>query len=139
MPEYDYQLASGWDNEVGFANVEAINPGVGSTIPNNSAYFIVKAYNTYSRGQKRFHPDGSTSRAGFASVVWMLLDVDAAAYNWLYANRSGQVTIRTTTGVDGSYSNWNAYADMPDPAELQENDFGRFGDVPIRMTLVETT
>jgi hypothetical protein len=113
----------------------------GSTIPNHSAYFAVKAYNTYSRGEKRFHPNGATSRAGFASVIWILLDVDAASYNWLYlyTNYNRDVTIATTTGVDGVYSNWNAYADMPDPSALQENDFGRFGEVPIRMTLVETT
>lgn len=137
MPEYEYSIINNWDNAVNLVNVESLNPGVGSTIPNNSAYFVVKAYNAYRRGQRRFSPTVGSSFAGFKSVIWRFLDVDAAAYNWLVANRSGQVTIRTTTGVDGTYSNWNAYAIFPDPADLEENDIGRFGNVDATMILVE--
>ena len=137
MPEFEYSIINNWDNAAGLVNVESINPGVGSTIPNHTAYFVVKAYNAYRRGQRRFSPNVGSSFAGFKSVIWNLLDVDAASYEWLVTNRSGQVTIRTTTGVDGVYSNWNAYAIYPDPADLEENDVGRYGSVDVLMILVE--
>lgn len=139
MPEFDYQIAAGWDNEAGFTNVEDLVPASGDSIPNHAAYFVVKAYNTYRRGQRRFSPDGTSSFAGFRQVVWRCADADAAAYAWLRDTYEGQVTIRTTTGVDGTYSNWNAYARFPDPADLTEATVGRYENIDIIMTLVETT
>jgi hypothetical protein len=136
---YDYQIATDWDNEADFDNLEALVPGAGSPIPNSSVYFVVKAYNTFRRGERRFSPASSSDYAGHKTLTWRLPDVDAAAYNWLYNTYDGQVTIRTTTGVDDSYSNWNAYALFPDPADLAESDFGRFENVDILMVLIETT
>lgn len=139
MPEFSYSIATGWDNEAGFTNVEALTPAAGTVIPGLTIYFVVKAYNTYRRGQRRFDIATANSYVGFKSVGWRFLDVSAAAYNWLFDTYNGQLTIRTTTGVDGVYSNWNVYPQFPDPADLTESDTGRFGDVDVPMILVETT
>lgn len=139
MAEFNYQIAAGWDEEANYDNVEDLVPSAGTVIPGLNIYFVVKAYNTYRRGQRRFNLNAASSHAGHPSVTWRFLDVDAAAYAWLVTNYSGQITIRTTTGVDGTYTNWNAYPQFPDPAELQESDTGRFGDVDVPMLLIEAT
>jgi hypothetical protein len=139
MAEYSYQIATGWDNEVDFDNVEDLVPSSGNTIPSHNSYFVVKAYNTYRRGQRRFSPNAASSFVGLKQVTWVIADADAEAYEWLYETYEGQVTIRTTTGTDGAYSNWNAYARFPDPADLAEATVGRYENIEVIMVLVETT
>lgn len=138
MPEYEYQIASAWDNEAGFTNMESLTPAAGETIPNHTAYFVVQAAPRYSRGQQRFSPK-SASYTGFAVVTWNLPQVHDAAYEWFYTNYSGQNTIRTTTGVTGSYSNLNVITSMPSPSELTPVNFGYFEDVPITHKVISST
>ncbi|MGB1285069.1 MAG: hypothetical protein ACPG7F_00935 [Aggregatilineales bacterium] len=139
MPEYEYQIASGWDNEAGFTNMEVLTPAAGDTIPRSTVYFIVQAAPRYNRGQSRFSATGASSFAGFATVTWTLLVVHDAAYEWFYNNYSGQNTIRTTTGVTGSYSNKNVMTSMLSPEELDAVDFGYFENVPITHRIISST
>lgn len=139
MPEYEYQIASGWDAEGSFTNMENLTPGSGEALPNSSVYFFVRAYGGYSRGQQRFSATGATSYVGFASVEWTLPEVHSVAYDWLYDNYNGQNTIRTTLGTVGVYENWNVYSKFPSPFELQTVNFGYYEEVIIRHTLVSST
>lgn len=139
MPEYEYQIASGWDAEGSFTNMESLTPGAGEALPNSSVYFFVRAYGAYSRGQQRFSATGASSYVGFASVEWVLPLVHSGAYDWLYSNYNGQNTIRTTTGVYATYSNWNVYSQFPSPLDLQAADFRYYEDVTIRHILVSST
>lgn len=139
MPDYEYQIATGWDNEAGFTNMESLTPGAGDPIPRSSVYFLVQASPRYSRGQPRFDATGGSGYVGFKVVKWNLPVVHDAAYEWLYTNYSGQNTIRTTTGVRDSYSNWNVFTSMLSPDELTPIDFGFFEDVIITHKLRSTT
>lgn len=143
--QYNYQIASTWNNEVGFTNVESLDPtgtmgyADARVIPGTPSYFTVTAYDTYARGQRRYSPDGTASFAGFKRVVWLMSDVDALAYNWFIAQYEGLVTIATTLGYAGTYTNYNAYCRCPDPSELQTNEYGRYANIEVEMILVETT
>lgn len=139
MPEYEYQIASGYDNEAGFTNMETLTPSSGNTIPRSAAYFIVQAAPRYNRGQQRFSATGASSFAGFATVEWNLLLVHDAAYEWFYNNYAGQNTIRTTTGVTGVYSNKNVITSMLSPSELDATDFGYFENVPVTHRIISST
>ncbi len=143
MPAYSYQIASGYDNEAGFTNMESLTPTPsgdtyrvgGATSP----YFVVRAFAAYRRGQRRFDASGGASFAGYAVVLWTFPRVHSAAWDWLIDNYSGQVTIATTTGVYDSYANYNAIASYSDPGELEGEAGGFLRDAICTLRIVSTT
>jgi hypothetical protein len=139
MARYDYKLATGYDNEAGFTNVEDALP----TYNGRQTFYPVGRAN-FDEGTLRVRADGEIYAAGFDSFVWELNILTYAQWAYLQTNYctggtgySGLVTARTRL-IGGTYSNYNAVMHLPKPPE-EEKKFVAMRNVIIRFVQAEAT
>jgi len=139
MALQSYELATGWDNEAGFTNVEDITVTDARTLPMvGSPVFFVEGISGFSRGQRRFDASGGASFNGFERVALKCAVVDPLAYAHIRDNYVGQVTVRTTRGEKDTFGNYNAYLRIPDPEEMELRN-GMYYGFEFRLMLVSST
>lgn len=139
MAIYEYKLASGYDNEAGFQNVETIIPKY-----TNRVSFYPKGRGNFDEGIMRFRADGSVYFTGYQSFTWPLDLLTYAQWVYLQTNYctggtglSGKVTVATRIPV-GTYSNYNAIMILP---KLSESDklYGGIKHTEIKFVHAEAT
>lgn len=111
----DNQIAAGHDNEVGFTNVEEL------TDANGIRFGVVNDFPHYRLGSPVLRGDKQTVSQGSATTFWSNPITKAGwyyIYNTLLSGAlSGNVTIRTQTTQEGTYSNFNAILTILDIAD----------------------
>lgn len=139
MAFQEYKLATGYDNEAGFDNVEDVFPTYA-----NKQSFYPRGRPKFDEGVLRIRADGTVYFTGFQSFAWPL---DFLSYDqWVYAQTnyctggtglSGLVTAATRL-PSGSYSNYNAVMILPKMSESDVN-FGGILKTEIRFIRAEAT
>lgn len=117
MAHYNYQIAVGWDNSAGLANIEAISVTGADPIFGTTHYYV-RAFTQYLQGQEVFDINAGQTFEGYESVIWISSVMTPAAWSYLKTTYEGQVTIKTTLGVPGTYSNKNAWLRLPRPRNM---------------------
>jgi len=139
MPIYEYKLASGYDNEAGFVNVETAFPTYTGRVS-----FYPRGRGNFDEGIMRIRADGTLYLTGFQSFTWPLHFLSYT--QWAYAQTtyctggtglSGKVTVATRLPA-GTYANYNAVMILP---KLSEADklFGGIKDAEIKFVRAEST
>lgn len=137
MPIQSYAIATGWNATP--VNIESIVPTGSNVRPVvGGAYYFVRAFPSYSPGQRVTDASGGTFYQGFERVVWLCKVAHPAAVRYMRETYQGQVTVNTTTGEPGVYTEYNALCEVAHPAEIQSRN-GMFLDFEIRLLLVSET
>lgn len=139
MSRYDYQIASGWDQEANFDNVEDILPEYAT-----HQSFFPKGRGNFDDGTLRIRADGQIYTTGFAGFNWPVDILTYAQWAYLQTNYctggtgySGKVTVRTRL-IGGTYANYNAIMILPKPPD-EDKRWIAMRNVVIRFTRVEST
>lgn len=130
MALYDFQLAAGYNNAAGLANIENITPS-----GDYRAFTVPDGFASYSPGQSKQRADGLVYTTGYPTVTWRFGGLTRKQYIYLrdtYCNDglSGKVTVRTLK-EDGTYGNFNAVMIVPQLPELSRR-LGAYEDCDIR-------
>lgn len=121
MAHYNYQIAVGWNNSAGLANIEGIAVS-GATAIFGATHYYVRGYARYLQGQPVFDINVGQTFEGYESVIWVSAVMTPAAWSYLKSTYEGQVTIKTTLGVPGTYSNKNAWLRLPRPRDMDSRN-----------------
>lgn len=139
MTVYEYKLASGYDNEAGFQNVETAIPAYA-----NRVSFYPHGRGNFDEGIMRIRGDGTTYFTGFQSFTWPLDFLSYAQWAYLQTTYctggtglSGKVTVATRL-PGGTYANYNAVMILP---KLKEADklYGGIKKTEIKFVRAEST
>lgn len=118
MAFQDYQIASGWNNAAGLANIETQFPRF------QNEPLIVRGRG-FNPGIKRVGANFQIYTSGKQVIRWRFRVMSIAQYNYFMANYtvggnsySGKNTIRTKK-VDDTYGNYSVTSQLPSPDELE--------------------
>ena len=143
------KIAAAWDNEAGFAVVEAISVS-GTTLQLED---VVKGFpfaaNTHfyihggsSQVNRMATADGGSVQNGYETIAWNIPICTGVALKHWIDTYVGKVTIATTRYDITTYENWNAMAGYPEySADRRHYYLGHWWylDVKVMMKLVATT
>jgi hypothetical protein len=139
MAIYQYQLASGHDNEAGFQNVEDIIPKY-----RNQKSFYPRGRPKLDEGVLRMRADGTVYFTGHHNFTWPVDFLSYAQWSYFQTNYctggtglSGKVTVSTRLPA-GGYTNYNAVMILPKMSEADVN-YGGLVNTEIRFVHAEAT
>ena len=135
MAHYDYKLATGWNNTAGYTNIEAIAV-TGATTIFGTTHYYVQGFAQWLQGEEMFDVNNAMTFEGYESVIWKSTVMTPTAWNYLRTTYEGQVTVRTTLGVPGTYSNKNAWLRLPRPRQMNRKG-SHYIDVEWNFILIE--
>jgi hypothetical protein len=138
MAVQSYQIATGWNNEAGYTNIEDIAVTGATPVYAGVSHYMVNALGGYRRGEPRFDIAGGKSYAGRKRKVWVQTIMTHLAFEHLKDTFEGQVTVHTPTSDPTTFEDWNAYLSLPEEAELTKQD-PYFVNVEWTFLLVEPT
>lgn len=115
MPQYEYAIASGYNNAAGLVNIELLSAG-------GKLFYAVAVAG--SDVDLKTQEDGVGFESGFPQLVWTS-NVTRAQYAYirdtvLSGSYSAPVTIRSRYD-DTSYANYNAILTIPRTRQLKRN------------------
>lgn len=132
-----YQIAAGWNNAAGLADVNTLGPVGGEKLNMPRAFPLVNA------GTRRYRGDLTSTISGTVVQRW---DFTAAYYDqYIYVKEtfcgtgrtySGKVTIRTRLYDTDTYANYNAVLEVPFQSEIDTGTLGGFGQFSVLLRIV---
>lgn len=122
MAFQEYQLAVGWNNAAGLANVEVAFP----RYQNNP--LIVRGRGRFQPGIQRVRADFGSSETGKQVFTWLIPVMGINQYVYWQStystggnSYSGKVTARTRNAAD-SFANYSATYRIPTPDQLEPRE-----------------
>lgn len=142
------QIATGWDNEAGFAVVESISVSgtslqledviKGMSLDANT-HFVVRGGIPLVN---RVATTAGSSQNGYEVIAWILPVVSGNALQHWIDTYVGKVTIATSRLIYDTYENWNAIGGYPQYSDAERRYYAGhwwYFNVRIDMKLVSTT